>query len=287
MKLLTCFYLLSAMAGPALAAPPPVTLTVWPGVAPGEQTLNTGRADTDPQSHITRLNDITCPQLIVYRPDQEMSRPAVVVCPGGGYQILARDLEGTEIARWLNSQGFVAVVLFYRVPGKRDAAFQDVQRAVSLVRSRAQEFGVDRRRVGVLGFSAGGHLAARLAAGYATPTYARVDKADRFSCRPDFAMLIYPAYLMDKAIDQPATEVRPHLGMPPIFLTQTRDDPYLDAPAYAEALTRAGVSNHCVIYDVGGHGYGLHLPPDQAAHRWPDEAARWLHEQAWRSSTAH
>ena len=269
----------SVLACSAPAAPVPITVDVWPGLAPGENTINTGRAEVDAQSHITRLTDVTYPQLTIFRPDHGQPRPAVVVCPGGGYQLLATDLEGTEIARWLNSQGIVAAVLFYRVPGKRDAAFQDVQRAVSLVRARAKEFGVDRSRIGVMGFSAGGHLSACLAAGYATRTYASVDKADRFSCRPDFALLIYPAYLLVKATGRPAPEVQPHLGMPPVFLAQTRDDPFLDAPVYAAALMDAHVPNHCVIYDVGGHGYGLRLPTAQPAHRWSDEAATWLQEQ--------
>ena len=284
MRVLTSLILLALLTRPAPAAPTSTTMNLWPGLAPGEQTSNTGRAEEDTQSHITRLSDVTCPQLTIFRPDKGRSRPAVVVCPGGGYQILATDLEGTEIAHWLNSQGIVAAVLFYRVPNKRDAAFQDVQRAVSLVRARAKEFGVDRSRVGVMGFSAGGHLSARLAAGYATRAYAPVDKADRLSCRPDFALLIYPAYLIDKATGRPAPEVQPHLGMPPVFLAQTRDDPYLDAPAYANVLTAAHVPNRCVIYDVGGHGYGLRLPPDQPAHQWSDEAATWLGEQVTHST---
>ena len=122
----------------------------------------------------------------------------------------------------------------------------------------------------------------KLACGNGARSYIAVDKADRMSCRPDFALLIYPAYLMDGPGGRPAPEVRPHAGMPPVFLTQTRDDPYLCAPAYAEALERAGVSARCVVYDTGGHGYGLRLPPDQPAHRWPDEAGDWLRQQVGR-----
>lgn len=284
MRTLLTLIVLLGLTLPLWAQTPPMTVDVWPGLAPGEKTASTGRVDVDTSGHVTRLTDVTRPQLLVFKPEGSHPHPAVVVCPGGGYQILATDLEGTEIAHWLNSQGFVAAVLYYRVPNKRDAAFQDVQRAMSLVRARAAEFGVDPGRVGVMGFSAGGHLAARLAAGYASRSYTPVDKADRMSCRPDFVLLIYPAYLIDKATGRPAPEVQPHLGMPPMFLVQTRDDPYLDAPAYAQALDRAKVENRCFIYDVGGHGYGLRLPPDRPAHAWPDEAAAWLREQVGRGT---
>lgn len=272
------------MMKPALADSPPLTLDVWPGLAPGESALQLGRSRTE--GGVTRMSDVSRPQLLVFRPEGTGPHPAVMVCPGGGYQILATDLEGTEVARWLNTLGFVAAVLHYRVPGKRDAAFQDAQRALSLLRARAGEFGIDPRHLGVLGFSAGGHLSARLAAGSNTHAYPPVDAVDRASCRPDFALLIYPAYLMDKNSGRPAPEVRPHRGMPPVFLTQTRDDSYLDAPAYAKALQEAGVEGHAVMYEKGGHGYGLRLPADQPAHAWADEAAAWLRRHAGQAKKA-
>ena len=167
----------------------------------------------------------------------------------------------------MNGLGFTAAVLDYRVPNKRDSAYEDACQALSLLRTSAQGLGIDPHHLGVLGFSTGGHLAARLAANA---------KGD---ARPDFAVLVYPAYLIDKATGSPAPEVRPHSGMPPVFLTQTRDDPYLDAPAYASALQAVGVSAKSAIYDTGGHGYGLRLPRTQAAHAWPGEAAAWLKQQ--------
>lgn len=257
-----------------MAEPGPITLNVWPHLAPGETTSDVGRITDDHSGNVARLTDVTCPRLTVFRPSRPGPRPAVLVFPGGGYGILSTDLEGTEVARWLNSLGFVAAVLYYRVPNKRDAAFQDAQRALSLVRARAKEFGVDPHRVGVLGFSAGGHLAARLAANYDTRAYAPMDGVDGESCRPDFALLIYPAYLI--ADGHPAPEVRPHRGMPPEFLMQTLDDPYLDVVDYAKALNQAGVSHHLIVYPNGGHGYGLRASPDQDVHHWPDEAADWL-----------
>ena len=279
MRSLLCLFLLSLWALPVFAATDPFTLNVWPALAPGETTADTGHISPDHGGDVIRLTDITCPQLHLYRLDGKRSHPAVLVCPGGGYGILAADLEGSEIAQWLNTQGFVAAVLDYRVPNKREAAFQDIQRALSLLRSRAKEFGVDPKHLGVMGFSAGGHLSARLSTGYAVRAYTPLDAADRVSCRPDFALLVYPAYLIDKATGQPAPEVQPHAGMPPMFLVQTEDDPYLDAPAYAAALEKAGVSARCVIYKTGGHGYGLRTPADQPAHQWPTEAAAWLQQQ--------
>jgi acetyl esterase/lipase len=252
-------------------------MNLWPHGAPGEQTSDAGHVTDDSDASVLRLTDVTTPRLFLGRPDDQPGRPTVLVFPGGGYQILAADLEGSEVAAWLNRLGFVAAVLHYRVPGKRDAAYQDAQRAVSLLRARSEEAGIDPRRVGVLGFSAGGHLAARLASGAGERTYRPVDHADGQSCLPDFALLIYPAYLTgDAETGRPAPEVEPHKDMPPVFLTQALDDPYLTAPAYAAALEAVGVPTRSALYDTGGHGYGLRLPPSEPAHAWPDEAAAWL-----------
>ena len=267
MRLLIFAILLMVMALPLMAATVPLTRNLWPGLAPGETTSDPGQVDPDHGGNVTRLTHVTCPQLLVYGLAGKSSHPAVLVCPGGAYSILAADLEGSEVAQWLNTLGYVAVVLHYRVPDKREAAFQDVQRAMSVLRSRSKEFGIDPNHLGVLGFSAGGHLSARLAV------------TDKANCRPDFALLIYPAYLIDKATGQPAPEVAPHAGMPPMFLMQTEDDPLFDVPAYAAALEKAGAPTRCVIYPTGGHGYGLRLAPDQPAHAWPAEAAAWLHQR--------
>ena len=274
---------LSLLTGPTSwaqtpAAPPAApsrTMDVWPGLAPGEQTQQTGTATEG--GGVTRLGDVTRPQLLLFPAPGRGPHPTVMVCPGGGYSILAIDLEGTEIAQWLNGLGFTAAVLYYRVPNKRDGAFADGQRAISLLRSRAVEFGIDPHRLGVLGFSAGGHLSARLACGYGTRSYPPIDAVDKASPRPDFAALIYPAYLLDPT-GVPAPEVQPHAGMPPTFLTQTQDDPYLDAPAYATALQDAGVPTQTAFFALGGHGYGLRASPDKPVHRWAAEAAAWLQQ---------
>ncbi len=253
------------------AAPPeaaPTVIDVWSGLAPGETTREPGKSETS--GGVTRLSNVTQPRLLLYPAAGRGPHPAVMVCPGGGYSMLAMDLEGSEVAHWLNGLGFTAAVLQYRVPNKREGAFQDGQQALSLLRSRAKELGIDPHHLGVLGFSAGGHLSARLACA-----------SGPLPARPDFAALIYPAYLLDAA-GLPAPEVRPHAGMPPLFLMQTQDDPYLDAPAYSTALRDVGVPTTTAFYAHGGHGYGLRLPPDQPAHAWAAEAARWLQTQKGR-----
>lgn len=244
-------------------------LDVWPDLAPGEQTYEVGLAEHS--DGVTRVSDVTRPQLLLFPASGQGPRPTVIVCPGGGYFILAQDLEGTEIALWLNGLGFTAAVLQYRVPNKRDAAFADGQQAISLLRSQADELGIDPQRLGIMGFSAGGHLCARLAA------------ADTTDARSDFAALIYPAFLLDAA-GLPVPEIKPHAGMPPMFLTQTQDDCHLCAPVYAAALEEAGVPIHTAFYALGGHGYGVRSPQDSPAHGWTQEAADWLQQISARNT---
>jgi acetyl esterase/lipase len=262
------------------APSPDLTLNVWPALAPGEQTVGASVGNMDESDHILRLTSVTRPDLLVFRAKGRGPHPAVLVCPGGGYAILAENLEGTEIAHWLNSVGFAAVVLNYRVPGKRDGAFQDVQRAMSLVRHQAAEWGIDPKRLGVMGFSAGAHLSARLSCGFGKRSYDRIDDVDDVSCRPDFTLLIYPAYLVDKETGKTPADVQPTADTPPMFLAQSRDDVVLCAPSYAKALDEAGVPERCVMYETGGHGYGIRAKADVPVHAWPREAAAWLHHQA-------
>src|SRR5206468_9683787 len=157
--------------------------------------------DTSPHP-VQRVANVTRPTLTVFKPSKDKDTgAAVLVCPGGGYNILAFDKEGTEVAEWLNSIGVSGVVLKYRVPRRKDlpkhqAPLQDAQRAVSLIRSHAGEWGIDAKRIGVLGFSAGGHLSATLSTNYDQRAYSPIDEADKVSCRPDFTVLIYPAYLI-------------------------------------------------------------------------------------------
>jgi acetyl esterase/lipase len=210
--------------------------------------------------------------------------PAIVVFPGGGYHILAIDLEGTEVCDWLNASGLACVLLKYRVPDsgpypKSPAALQDAQRAVGLVRQHADEWGVDPKRVGVLGFSAGGHLAAALSTHFDRRLYDPVDAADDLSCRPDFAVVIYPGYLALQDQNMATNpEIKPTAETPPTIIVQAEDDPVHveNATNYFLQLKNAKVPAELHIYAEGGHGYGLRRT-SQPVTAWPLLVEKWLH----------
>ena len=274
----------------AFAATVPI-IPLWPGTAPGEtNSIGEEKDMTKPTDGdiagrpLIRLGNVSKPTITVYRPEKAKDTgAAVVVCPGGGYYILALDLEGTEVCEWLNSIGVTAVLLKYRVPRragleKHTAALQDAQRAVGLVRARSGEFGIDPKRIGVLGFSAGGHLAASLSASAEQRTYPMVDEADKVSCRPDFSVLIYPAYLtLKEQNDKINPETAVSSNTPPTFITMTQDDPVRVETAlfYSVALKQAGVPFELHIYPKGGHGYGLRRT-DNPVTAWPERAFDWM-----------
>lgn len=265
------------------------TIELWPGGAPGESgDIGAETSETRPGDTTIRVGNVTKPTLTVFpAPADKATGTAVVICPGGGYNILAWNKEGTEIAEWLNSIGVTGVVLKYRVPAKqgtpREAApLSDVQRAMGLVRQHAAEWKIDPKRVGVLGFSAGGHLSASLGANHERRSYEPVDAADALSCRPDFTLLIYPAYLVGgrgapKTARELAPEVKVTANTPPTFLVQTEDDSVRVQSSlyYYLALAEAKVPAEMHLYARGGHGYGLR-PSEFAVSHWPDLAAGWL-----------
>jgi acetyl esterase/lipase len=236
---------------------------------------------------IIRLGNVSVPTITLFKPAAEKDTgAAVVVCPGGAYSILAYNLEGTEICQWLNSRGVTGVLLKYRVPSrkgleKHSAALQDVQRAIGIVRHRAKEWKIDPARIGVLGFSAGGHLAAAASNNFEKRTYEAVDEADKESCRPDFAVLIYPAYLVSK---EDTTKTAPELKVtrqtPPTFITMTEDDPVgvEGAFTYVLAMKKAKVPGEIHVYPRGGHGYGLR-PSKNAVSEWPVRAGEWMERE--------
>lgn len=298
LSLLTVFAVVCVGAPPASGDPAPTLepIALWPGVAPGEKgdigpEHDTTKPDKNgaPEDGIIRLGNITRPTITVYKPPKEKDTgAAVVVCPGGGYAILAYNLEGSEVCAWLNSIGVTGVLLKYRVPGRAGlerytAALQDSQRALGIVRHRAKEWGIDPKRVGILGFSAGGHLSAATSTNFETRTYPAVDDADKESCRPDFTILIYPAYLTpDRDLTQLAPEIRVSSQTPPTFIAMTEDDPIHveNAFVYALALKKAKVPVELHVYPTGGHGYGLRPSPNGVSH-WPERAAEWLTAQGW------
>jgi len=273
------------------ADPAPTVINLWPGTAPGEkgdigeEKDMTKPTDGNPGGKpIIRLGNVSQPTITIFAPPADKANgTAVVVCPGGGYSILALDLEGSEICEWLRSWGVTGVLLKYRVPKragleKHTAPLQDVQRAIGLVRSRAQDWHLKPERIGVLGFSAGGHLAAAASTNYTERTYPHVDAADDASCRPDFAVLIYPAYLTGKEHPGPvSTELPVTAKTPPTFLAMAEDDPVgvENAIYYALALKNAKVPFEMHIYPTGGHGYGLR-PNGHAVTTWPQRAGEWL-----------
>jgi acetyl esterase/lipase len=267
-----------------------ITMPLWPGVAPGEPAnmppeadLNTPKDGLIAGRPIIRLGNVSKPTLTVYSPTGINSGAAVVVFPGGGYSILAIDLEGTEVCNWLNSTGVTCILVKYRVPNtgpypKSAAALQDAQRAVGLVREHAKEWGIDPKRVGVLGFSAGAHLSAALSTHYETRLYPAVDAADKLSCRPDFAVILYPGYLaIAEKNMEPNPDIQPTADTPPSFILQAEDDPVHveNAVVYFMALKKAGVKAELHIYSQGGHGYGLR-PTDLPVTRWPKLVETWL-----------
>ena len=280
--------LISLLVSSAAAIEPLVTLDVWPDTAPGEkgdiEPEGLGRAT--PERPVIRLANVSKPAIAVFKPSPDKDTgAAVLICPGGGYNILAYDLEGTEVAEWLNSIGVTGIVLKYRVPRrkdreKHDAPLQDAQRALSLVRSKAADWKIDPERIGILGFSAGGHLSATTSTNSDQRNYEAIDAVDEASCRPDFAVLIYPAYLLKDKSDELAPEIRVSKDTPPVFFVHADNDPHSSANSagmYA-ALKKVGVPCELHIYAAGGHGFGLR-PTEHPCCTWPDRCAEWMKSQ--------
>jgi acetyl esterase/lipase len=266
-------------------------ILLWPQGAPGEkgdigEEKDTSKPDVGlvAGKPLIRLGNVSKPTITLYRPSKEKDTgAAVVVCPGGAYNILAMDLEGTEVCEWLNSIGVTGVLLKYRVPRragleKHAAALQDAQRAITIVRHRAGEWGIDPKRIGIMGFSAGSHLSATASTNFDKRTYDAIDDADKESCRPDFTMLIYPAYLtVEKEGDKLAPELHVTSATPPTFLVQTEDDKIRVECSlfYYLALKQAKVPAEMHLYAAGGHGYGLRAN-DKTVTTWPKRAEEWL-----------
>jgi len=272
-------------------------ISLWPGKAPGEKADLPPEADTTKPAdefiagrRVIRLGNVSNPTMTIYRPDPARNTgAAVLVCPGGGYYILAMDLEGTEVCEWLNSVGVTAILLKYRVPHREGlppytGPLQDAQRALGLVRHQARELGLNPTRIGVLGFSAGGHLAAALSNNHEVRTYPVVDDADHTSCRPDFCVLIYPGSL---AVKEQHDAVSPELAVsetntPPTFIAMTQDDfvRVETAISYYLALKNAKVPAEMHLYPRGGHGYGLRRTANDVT-SWPDRVADWMKTSGW------
>jgi len=229
--------------------------------------------------------------MTVYAPTVKNTGAAVVVFPGGGYRILAIDLEGTEVCDWLTSKGITCVVLKYRVPGegkfpksgaypRSPVALEDAQRTIGLLRFHAPEWLIDPHKIGVLGFSAGGHLVAAISTHFEKRLYSAVDAADRESCRPDFAVALYPGHMLENTSKD--FELNPYIPVsrqtPPTFLLQAEDDPVdtvKNSLVYYTALKKFGIPAEMHLYVHGGHAFGLRRTK-QAITEWPTLVERWL-----------
>ncbi|HTT18274.1 MAG TPA: alpha/beta hydrolase [Candidatus Sulfotelmatobacter sp.] len=299
-------------------------VSIWPGTAPDAQPV------AAPEDETTTVTDkliagrpwifvshVSRPTMTVYSPTGKNAGAAVVVFPGGGYQILAIDLEGSEVCDWLTSKGITCVLLKYRVPGvggypksapypksgpypESPMALEDAQRTIGLLRFHAADWHIDPQKIGVLGFSAGGHLSAAISTHFEKRLYAAVDAADKESCRPDFAVAIYPGHLSLSAAEWDAKQgarkfvvrhpanadkdlgLNPDISVtsqtPPTFLLQAEDDHVdnvNDSLAYYIALKNAGVPAEIHLYAHGGHAFGLRRT-ELSITAWPELVEKWL-----------
>ncbi|HEY6457387.1 MAG TPA: alpha/beta hydrolase [Steroidobacteraceae bacterium] len=284
-------------------SPGHVQVPIWPAAIPDAMPNLKPESVGPPAGREwwPRANDVSRPTMTVYAAKGRNTGVAMVVFPGGGYQFLAMDLEGTEICDWLTSRGITCVLLKYRVPdsgptmknGRRyypqvQTALQDAQRTLGLVRQHAAQWHVDPHKVGVIGFSAGGHLAAAVSTHFGRRSYPPVDAADKLSCRPDFAVILYPGHLWAHADEDPATrdetnlslspDIRVRADTPPTFLLQAEDD-HVDGVeqslAYYVALQKAAVPTEMHLYAQGGHAFGLR-PSKLPISQWPRLVETWL-----------
>ena len=253
---------------------------LYPGLPPlwreGDAAVKAGWSRVEGPI-VTRI-DVSRPTLSFFPATGAGPRPCVVICPGGGYSALAWNHEGLDVAHWLLSIGISAAVLEYRVPARRDAALADARRAMRLVRARAGEWRVDPGRVGILGFSAGGHLAIRVCCSTETEvaTPGGADAIDALSARPDFALPIYPAYVDGAPGGGLDPTLRIGRDFPPAFVAVSCDDPYASSSfAFASALRAAGARFEMHVFESGGHGWGV--PPRSSVQaKWLSLAADWL-----------
>ena len=274
-----------------------VQTPIWPGTAPdakplpGPEYMKTEEKELVAGKPYLYLGNISQPTVTVYAPKGKNTGAAVVVIPGGGFQILAMDLEGTEVCDWLTSNGITCVLLKYRVPStpydwhcdcrpddhaKPTQALEDVQRSMGLVRLHAAEWHIDPHKVGVLGFSAGGYLVAEISTNFEHRLYPPVDAADRESCRPDFAVAVYPGHIESAGKLNPNVPVT--AGTPPTFLLQAEDDHedgVDESLVYYAALKKAGVPVEMHLYAQGGHAFGLRPTVLPITH-WPELVLKWM-----------
>lgn len=269
----------------------PLVVELWPGPVPGDVGIDGQENSRIYNSKLvgnTRLiTNVTRPSLTVYRPPAAKNTgTAMLVCPGGGYHDLFWELEGEEVVAWLNSQGIAGIILKYRCPRRPGdqkgvpplGPLLDAQRAVSLVRSKATEWGIDPHRIGMVGFSAGGHLALATATSFHERRYPAIDAVDAVSCRPDFAVLCYSGYLKADGRDEVSSGIRIPADTPPVFLAHAGDDSVSEVAHSVImylALQRAKIPTELHVYATGEHDFGVRRN-DKLPSSWPQLCLDWL-----------
>ncbi|MDF7826749.1 alpha/beta hydrolase [Pontiellaceae bacterium B12227] len=260
--------LLMVMLAGASAVMAQSEVKLWNGDMPGVGAKEAECLKPDRGDGVDRLTNVSEPLLQMFLlKDAQAPVPFVIVCPGGGYGILSWNKEGTDIAEWLNSVGVSAAVLKYRCPKNRAGALEDAKQAVWLARERSKDWNIDSTKIGMLGFSAGGHLTAA---------------CSNSEERPDFSVLVYPAYLFKKDTIELVDEINVDADTPPAFVVQTKDDKkyYRSTLAYTAALDAAGVEVESHLFAKGGHGYGMRKTGHPVS-QWPQLCESWMHEMGF------
>ena len=302
-NILTVLLFAMTFIHPLLAETPPAsasteTVTLWP---PGTAGIDSAGPEKPSNNGVEFISKVYNPTLTVYRPSSP-NGCAVVVCPGGAYRVLSSVNEGSKVAEWLTSRGITAFVLKYRLPAMADANFKDpvplsdALRAIQWVRSHAKDFHIDPAHIGIMGFSAGGHLAASAGTLFSRASEFGHDAVAQTSARPDFMVLIYPVITNEKdfrhaclnnlvpdgatpeALDALSREKSVRADTPPAFLVHAKNDkpvPYQNSVLMHEALQKNGVASKLNLYEQGGHGFGLGRHGEDST-KWPDEFMAWL-----------
>lgn len=253
------------------------TIFLWPNEIP-----NSIKAKSKPSQiidgihNVIKITEITDPSMDVFKPSIDVDNGiGIIICPGGGYTLLAIDLEGYEIAKWLNTLGYTAYVIKYRVPNNQKGALSDLQRAIKIIRSDSK---INHSQLGVIGFSAGGNLCARATISPSKESYSGTDEIDLVDSRPDFTLLIYPAYLDSGKNNSLSPYLTFDKNTPPIFILGTSDDPHFNSTLIlVSTLKESNISFEFHIFQIGGHGYGLRQG-NKVAETWPILAEAWLNK---------
>ena len=300
--LMVSLFICLCVAWPTVGADKPLVVEVWPGNVPeesdniGEEKFHMSPKLDRKQVEVTEptrlVTNVTKPTITIYRPAKDKDTgTAMLICPGGGYWDLYWQLEGEEVAAWLNSIGVTGIILKYRVPRRPDEPkgqparrpLQDAQRAVSLVRSNAAKWGINPQQIGMVGFSAGGHLAIATATSFDRRRYKQIDDVDKISCRPDFAIGVYSGYLKAKDKDEIAPGLRIPVGTPPVFLAHGGND-IISPPEHSVlmylALKKASVPAELHIYATAAHDFGVR-PSEHPCSTWTQAYAAWLRHQGF------